>query len=143
MKKLIKSTLFLAVLSAIGYCVYKFSTKLKTLKEQYENCIFFDGKSLKFEGEEFTGGSYGVMFGGLDMDFTGAILEEDATIDIHGEFCGVSIKVPADWQVKVEGTSERAGVSNTTAYDDEDAFTPVLYIKYHIQYAGLEIKYVE
>lgn len=143
MKKLIKSSLFLAVVSGIGFFAYKFSVKMKELNGKFETSIFFKGKSLKFEEEEFCGGSYALMFGGLEMDFTGAtLLDDDATLEINGEYCGISIMVPRDWQIQVEGTADRSGFSNTTSYDEEDVFKPVLRIKYTIKYAGMEIKYV-
>ncbi len=143
MKKLLKSSLFIALLSGIGFVVFKCSTKLKNLKERYDTSIFFKGKALTFKDEEFRGGSYGLMFGGLEMDFTGAtLLDDDASLEIFGEFCGISIKVPAEWQVQVEGEADRGGFSNSTSYDEEDDSKPVLRIKYHIKYAGMEVKYI-
>lgn len=142
MKKLIKSSLFLAVLSGIGFFAYQFSVKMKELKEKYESSIFFKGKAMSLDGQEFSGGSYAIMFSGLEMDFSGAtLLDDDATLEIYGEYCGISIKVPQDWQVQVEGKAERSGFSNTTTYDENNDFKPVLRIKYTIKYAGMEVKY--
>lgn len=142
MKKLIKSSFFLAALSAIGFFAYKFSVKMKEIKGKYDTSIFFNGKSLKFEGKEYRGGSYAVMFSGVEMDFTGAtLLDDDATLEIYGECCGISIIVPQGWQVQVEGQTERGGFSNSTKYDDGEEFKPVLRIKYKIKYAGMEVKY--
>lgn len=142
MKRLFKSTLFLAILSGIGYLVYRGSEKIKVLKTQYETCIFFNCKSLKFDGEEIADGSYAVMFSGLEMDFTGATLvNNQATLEIFAECAGVSIRVPADWQVKLDGVAEKSGVSNTTAFNEEDVEKPVLIIKHKMKFSGLEVKY--
>lgn len=143
MKKLIKSSLFLAVLSGIGFFVFKFSTKMKALKGKYDTNIFFKGKVVNLDGKEFRGGSYAVMFSGLEMDFSGAtLLDDDATLEIYGECCGISIQVPQDWQVQVEGQVDRSGFSNTTSYDENNDFKPVLRIKYTLKFAGMEVKYV-
>ncbi|PKM49777.1 MAG: hypothetical protein CVV02_14305 [Firmicutes bacterium HGW-Firmicutes-7] len=141
MKKLIKNSIFLMGLSAIGFFAYKFSIRLKEVKEKFDNCISFTSKELKFDGEEFDGNSYAVMFSGLEMDFTGAVLINDATLDIYGEFCGISIKVPEDWQVVEEGESYRSGVSSKVDTYEIDEAKPILYINYNIRYSGLEIKH--
>lgn len=142
MKKLFKSSLFLAVLSLIGFVAYKVSTKLKGLKEEYDTCIFFNGKSLKYKDKVFEGGSFAIMFSGLEMDFTGATLAGNhATLEIYAECAGVSIKVPEEWQVHIVGHSEKSGFSSTTTeFDEEDTTKPVLHIHYTIKYSGMEIK---
>ncbi|PKM95656.1 MAG: hypothetical protein CVU84_02305 [Firmicutes bacterium HGW-Firmicutes-1] len=141
MKKLIKSSIFLMVLSAIGFFAYKFSLRLKEIKEKYENCISFTGKELKFDGEEIDGGSYAIMFSGVEMDFTGATLINDATLDLYGEFCGISIILPEDWQVVEEGESFRSGFSSQIDTYEIDETKPILYINYNVRYSGLEIKH--
>lgn len=142
MKKLFKNAVFLAILSAIGFFAYKLSTKLKNLKQNYEKTIFFNGKNMKLEGEEFRGCSYALMFSGLDIDLSGATLkDDDVTLTIYGEFSGISIRVPDDFQVQVEGEADKSGVSNTTSYDADEEFKPVLRIRYNIKYSGLRIAY--
>lgn len=139
MKRIFKSSLFLAVLSIFGFVAYRFSLKMRELKEQYQNCIFFNGKSLVYDGETFEGGSFAVMFSGLEMDLTGATLLDDTTIEIYSEFSGVTIKVPEDWQVIEEGESYRSGFSSKVDTYELDETKPVLYIQYNIRYSGLEI----
>lgn len=141
MKKVFKSSFILALLSVVGFIAYRFSVKLKELKEQYKNCIFFSGKSLTFNGEAFKGGSYAVMFSGLEMDLTGAQLEEDITLEIYGEYSGITITVPTDWQVVEEGESYRSWFSSKVDTYELDETKPVLYIQYNIKYSGMEIKH--
>lgn len=141
MKRLFKSSLFLALLSVIGLFAYRFSIKMRQLKDQYQNCIFFKGKCLDFDGEVFEGGSYAVMFSGLEFDLSRATLEEDTTLEICAEFSGISIKVPEDWQVVEEGESFRSGFSSKVDTYELDDTKPVLYIQYNIRYSGMEVVY--
>lgn len=141
MKKIIKCSFFMAMLSGIGLVAYWLSSKFKELKDYYENTVFFNGKALKYNGEVFEGGSYAIMFGGLEVDLTGAILEGDTNLELYGEFCGISIKVPRNWNIRLVGCAEKAGVSNKTEFDEESENTPVFTIEYDIKYAGLEVVY--
>lgn len=142
MKKFIRGSIFLAIVSGIGFFAYKMSGKLKQLKTQYENCIFFGGKRMNFDNEEFSGGSFAVMFSGFELDLRGATLAENiVTIELYAEYSGVSIRVPEEWQVKLDGEVERGGISNTTTYNEEDTTRPVLILKHHVRYGGLEVKY--
>lgn len=141
MKKLVKSSIFLAILSGIGFFSFRMWGKIKELKSKYETCVFFKAKKLKFDGQEFEGGSYAVMFSGLEMDFNGATLTEDVVVlDLYGAYCGISIKVPDEWNVILDGEAIRSGVSDTTNCNEEELDKPVLKIKYNIQYTGLEVR---
>lgn len=141
MKRLIKSTMFLMILSCFGYIAYGLSKKLKEIKNQYEHSIFFNGKTLKFDGKEFEGGSYAAVCSGVEMDFTNATLLGDVRLELYGRCSGISIMVPEDWQIKVSGEADKSGVSNRTNFDEIDETKQILYIHYDIKYSGLEIKY--
>lgn len=143
MKKAIKFSFLMMVLSGFGFIAYKISGKLKELKDYYDNTIFFNEKSLKYDGEIFEDNSYAVAFGVLDLDLTGAILDGDTHLDLYGEYCGIRITVPKDWNIRLVGSAERAGVLNRTKYNEDDDHSSIFTIMYEMKYAGMEVIYAD
>ena len=79
------------------------------------------------------------MFGGVDCDLRGAIIEQDCVINASAVFGGIDILVPGNVNVKVSSNSIFGGVSNKTmGYRNESA--PTLYIKGNCLFGGVEIK---
>ncbi len=129
----------LSALAGTGYAAYKMTAKMKDLKATYDQVIAFSGEEKKYE--EFEGDSLAVLFAGLEIDLSEAVMIGDsATLKLYGEFCGIEILVPEDWNVKVEGTFDKAGVENNVEYDGEDDTSKLLIIEYDIKFAGLEIE---
>lgn len=139
--KVIKSGLFLAGLAGVGFAGYKMAEKAKIYKEDYDVPVVFGGKEEKITND-FGSSSYGVLCGGLSLDLSEAIMvENEATLTIDGEFCGISIKVPKDWNVKVDGIADKSGVSIECDFDEADIIKKRLYIKYDIKFGGMEVKF--
>ncbi len=109
----------LAALAGGGFAAYKATSKMKELKATYDQVIAFSGEEKEYD--EFDGASIAVMFAGLEVDLTNAVMVgETATLKLYGEYCGIDVKVPSEWNVKVEGIDEKAGVDNSVVYDGQD-----------------------
>ncbi|WP_132280108.1 LiaF domain-containing protein [Natranaerovirga hydrolytica] len=135
-----KGILFI-LLSAIGFFAYKMNGKVKKLKNVYDDCIAFTGKKITYDNEIFTGESMAVIFSGVEIDLTNALLQDEVNIlDIHCEFSGVSIKVPKDWDIVLEGNSNKSEIEDKTSHLNDFVNNPKLIIKYNLSYSGVEIK---
>ncbi|MDA3847226.1 MAG: hypothetical protein PF505_11895 [Vallitaleaceae bacterium] len=136
-----KKGLFLAGTAGAGYLGYKMVNKTKMYKEDFERPITFGGKEEVIK-TDFKGATYGILCGGLSLDLAEATMSADeAILKLSGEFCGISVVVPEDWNVKVDGIAEKGGISVKVDYDEEDTKSKRLIIQYDIKYGGLEIKY--
>ncbi|PKM55799.1 conserved protein of unknown function [Petrocella atlantisensis] len=132
----------LAALAGSGYAAYKTMTKVKVLKATYDQVIAFNGSEKKYE--TFEGDSYAAVFAGVEIDLSEAeMVGDSASLRIYAEFAGVEITVPKDWNVKVDGIADKAGVSNQVDYRPDDTTSKRLTIDYNIKFAGLEIKRVD
>ena len=99
----------------------------------------FTGERMNFSGEVFQGAELNAVFGGVDCDLRGAIIEQDCVINASAVFGGIDILVPGNVNVKVSSNSIFGGVSNKTmGYRNESA--PTLYIKGNCRFGGVEIK---
>ncbi|PKM67887.1 MAG: hypothetical protein CVU95_04360 [Firmicutes bacterium HGW-Firmicutes-2] len=132
----------LAAIAGGGYAAYKTMTKVKVLKASYDQVIAFNGSEKKYE--TFEGDSYAAVFAGVEIDLSEAeMVGDSASLRIYAEFAGVEITVPKDWNVKVDGIADKAGVSNQVDYRPDDTTSKRLTIDYNIKFAGLEIKRVD
>ncbi len=129
----------LAALAGGGFAAYKATSKMKELKATYDQVIAFSGEEKEYD--EFDGASIAVMFAGLEVDLTNAVMVgETATLKLYGEYCGIDVKVPSEWNVKVQGIDEKAGVDNSVVYDGEDTESKLLIIDYEVKFSGLQIR---
>lgn len=120
-----------------------FGNKAKKVPKNNESaksgCAVFAGQDYKFNGEVFNGAEFTAVFGGIECDLTGAIIEKDCTIDATGIFGGIDIIVPDFVNVKVNSNSIFGGVSNKNHRANiEGAVT--LYINATCMFGGVEIK---
>lgn len=97
----------------------------------------FSGSDLNYNGEVFEGAELTAVFGGVECDLRGAIIEKDCAIQVSAIFGGIDIFVPADINVKVSSNCIFGGVSNkTSAHKD----APTIYISGICMFGGVEIK---
>lgn len=76
-----------------------------------ETAIFSDRK-YSFNGQKFTGGSYTAVFGGLELDLRGAIIDGDATVSVNTAFGTVKVYLPNNVNVKLSGDNVFGGSKN-------------------------------
>ena len=106
-------------------------------KEPKSGCAVFSGCDLNYSGAVFEGAELTAVFGGLNCDLRGAIIEKDCAIQVSAIFGGIDIFVPAGINVKVSSNSIFGGVSNKTAAHQN---APTLYISGTCMFGGVEIK---
>ena len=100
-------------------------------------CAVFSGCDINYGGEVFEGAALTAIFGGVDCDLRGAVIEKDCAIQVSAIFGGIDIYVPAGINVKVHSNSIFGGASNKTAiYPD----APTLYISGTCVFGGVEIQ---
>ncbi len=125
----------------------KINKKMNELKCKMTNttnspnnyCALFSGQDLKFTNEVFSGASFTAIFGGIECDLRGAIIEKDILIDTTAVFGGVDIIVPQNVRVKVKSSSIFGGVSNKSVFTGDET-APTIYINASGVFGGVEIK---
>ena len=118
----------------------------KRIKEIKSNSIntqsyaaVFSGQELRFAGERIEGLKLDAIFGGIDCDLRGAIIENDIVIDATAGFGGIDILVPLGYPVKVKPISIFGGVSNEIK-NDVCPEKPTIYINGAGIFGGVDIK---
>ncbi len=97
----------------------------------------FSGSDLNYSGEVFEGAELTAVFGGVECDLRGAVIEKDCAIKLTAIFGGVDIFVPNNVNVKVTSNCIFGGISNKTPVQKE---APTIYITGTCLFGGAEIK---
>lgn len=101
----------------------------------------FSGSEYRIISNNFRGGSSISIFGGADIDLSGAnISEEEARLDVFTLFGGADIYVPEDWQVVVKGLPIFGGWDNLTRQNANHEDSKVLSISCLAIFGGVDIK---
>lgn len=99
----------------------------------------FSGLDMKPDGETFYGGAMTAVFGGVECDLRGAIIERDCVIDAVAVFGGVDIYLPENVNVKVNSVSIFGGTDHKQHINkDENSVT--VYINSTSIFGGVEIR---
>jgi predicted membrane protein len=78
--------------------------------------VFFSSGRRVITAQGWTGGEASAVFGGMEIDLTGATLAaEGAVLTVSSVFGGVKVFVPADWDVRLEGAPIFGGLADTRA----------------------------
>jgi len=59
----------------------------------------FGGCERRYTGQHFVGGKAVSIFGGVELDFRDADMDDEAVLEINCIFGGVEIQVPPNWRV--------------------------------------------
>lgn len=101
----------------------------------------FSGSEYRIISNNFKGGSSITIFGGADLDLSGAdILEDEARLDVFTLFGGVDIYVPDDWQIIVKGLPVFGGWDNLTRQNINLDNPKILSISCLAIFGGVDIK---
>jgi len=139
MEKKSNKTRNVILLVILGIAIYKIRKMLAKYKKDSDVFLFFSGTKRKYKVKPFQDTKITAIFSGAELDLQEAKIEnETATLEIKGRFSGFSIKVNPSWNVKVEGTEKKSGISNNTKYDENEP--PQLIIKYDLKFSGMEVK---
>jgi len=104
----------------------------------------FGGGEKKYNSQNFKGGQMTAIFGGSEIDLRKAKLAPGVNaIDLFCIFGGTSIKVPEDWEVKIDVTAIFGGFSDQRMIEKTDISEKpekVLYLKGLVLFGGGELK---
>ena len=103
-------------------------------------CLFA-GKEVRLEGDHFCGAEINAVFGGVDYDLRGAVIEPDSAIKASAIFGGINIFVPEGVYVRVKSNSFFGDVENISkrpAKGDENVIT--LYVSGLALFGSIDIK---
>ena len=100
-------------------------------------CAVFSGVDMNLAGEVFEGAELTAVFGGIQCDLRGAVIEKDCAIKVSAIFGGIDILVPDNVTVKVDATGIFGGVSDkTTAKKD----APTVFVTGLCMFGGVDVK---
>ena len=103
-------------------------------------CLF-NGEEVKCDGKVFRGAELNAIFGGIDYDLRGAVIEPDCAIKATAIFGGIEIIVPDNVKVRVKSTGIFGGTSNKARRPDDKAEDVItLYVSSLALFGGVDIK---
>ena len=116
---------------------------LKTISRDGKNIrrieSAFGKQQISFAGEVFEGAEVQSSFGGLTLDLNGAVIPDEAFIDLSVGFSGVVIIVPENLAVQVSVSSGFGGVSDNRR-TKLGTGSPRLIITGSVGFGGVEIR---
>ena len=98
----------------------------------------FSGTDMNFDNQLFEGAELNAIFGGVECDLRGAVIEKDCAIKLSAIFGGVDILIPDNVNVKVETVSIFGGMSDKTVHNSDAKAT--IYISGFCMFGGADIK---
>lgn len=143
--KLIKVVGIIAMIIGAIVAVVKFINSLLDKKDSEENDDrdvkvyhnFIGTKDIFLDEEELCGVICKNALAATQIDLSDAQLTEDAFISITGHFSAVSIIVPSNIRVCVDGLINKSSVNNYAEDGKEDM--PVLYVASKLNFSSLRI----
>lgn len=85
-----------------------------TAERVLDMTAIFGGIHGKVTTQDFRGGDLTSVMGGIDLDMRTASLNGTAVLNVFALMGGISIKVPTDWTVEIEGTPILGGFEEKT-----------------------------
>jgi predicted membrane protein len=102
----------------------------------------FGGCERRIAGQIFQGGRATAVFGGIELDFRDADMEDEAILEVNCVFGGVEIRVPESWHVHSRNLPVFGGYEDTTRHPNNPAVgsPKTLIITGMVVFGGVEIK---
>ena len=98
----------------------------------------FGGKDMNFDGQLFDGCELTAIFGGVECDLSGAIVEKDCTIRATSIFGGIDITMPKGVNVKVSSTNIFGGTDDDCVKNPDSPVT--VYVEAVSIFGGVDLK---
>ena len=99
----------------------------------------FSGQHIISLADPFRGGSIAGIFGSVELDLTGAMLQDGAVLEAIGIFGGAEITVPPGWHVVAGGAALFGGIENGAGGHVLPAGAPTLHVRSLALFGGVEI----
>jgi len=121
---------------------YSSREKLPEIKENdMDITAVFSGMKRRVESQNFRGGKAAAVFGGIEIDFSQAKLDEaKATVELTAIFGGITIRVPREWKVVLDGTPLLGAIEDKHHGLPDAEAKATLYVKGTAIFGGIEIK---
>ncbi len=103
------------------------------------NLALFGGQEYKYVGDAFKGGAYTAIFGGIECDLRGAMIENNAVINATAIFGGVDIILPENVNVKTTSTALFGAIDSEDHKNSADNRVTV-YVKGTCVFGGVDVK---
>ena len=101
----------------------------------------FGGSKRVVTSQDFVGGHVSAIFGGGVMDLTGAAIAGDsASLHVAVIFGGITVKVPATWNVEMRGAGIFGGLSDRSIHPPASAGAKRLVIKGAAIFGGVDVR---
>ncbi len=107
--------------------------------ETIDVTVLFSGRRAVSTAPRFRGGSATAVFGGAEIDLSGAAIEGEALLDAVALFGSVEVEVPLGWRVVLDGPALFGGhESHVPPPRDPDA--PTLRVRATAIFGGVEVR---
>lgn len=90
--------------------------------------------------QDFRGGEITAIMGGSDLDLRQASINGDAVLNLFAFCGGITIKVPMDWIVMLEGTPIMGGFEEKTVPPAAGAVPKRLILRGYVIMGGVEVR---
>jgi hypothetical protein len=107
--------------------------------------VLFGGTELRVESQHFEGGKVDAVFGGIEVDLSGAAItspDRRAILEVNALFSGIEIRVPRTWRVEKKGSAVFGGFEDRTfpPRPEPGVDTPTLMVRGAAIFGGIELK---
>ncbi|WP_229257946.1 LiaI-LiaF-like domain-containing protein [Duganella margarita] len=96
------------------------------------------GFKRRITTQDFKGGEITAIMGGCDLDLRQSSINGDAVLNVYALFGGITVKVPIDWTVMLEGTPIMGGFEEKTV--PPAAVGKRLIVRGYVIMGGLEVR---
>lgn len=101
----------------------------------------FSGTRRVITDQDFRGGKIACVFGGSNLDLTGAnIAGKSAVLDISAVYGGAVVRIPTSWNLEMRGAGVFGGFSDQTMHPPLGPETKTLIVKGGAVFGGVTIK---
>lgn len=115
--------------------------KTRSSRHDLSVTSIFAGNHHIEDSNDLRSGNSTAIFGGVELDLRNATIQEEAFLELTCLFGGIEIKVPENWEIKLNGTPIFGGVENKTYNkNNHDLARPVLNINYLAMFGGVSLK---
>lgn len=116
-------------------------SKSREMEDDYFDALnIFGGGNQRVSSHKLQGGKITSIFGGSEVDLRDAKPVSGATIDLFALFGGAELRVPTEWNVKVEVISILGGFSDKRDLTAQEDDAPLVVIKGLAIFGGGEVK---
>jgi hypothetical protein len=107
--------------------------------------VVFSGAERRVESQNFEGGKVDAVFGGIELDLSGAAIsspDHRAILEANAVFGGIEIRVPRTWRVEKKGAAVFGGFEDRTfpPRPEPGVEPPTLVIRGAAVFGGIEVK---